>query len=204
LAAERGVSATLSGPAQPRARTPRSVRAGPCAETLAAIRERGVALAIWRRTLAPALAAAVAGWAGERRRLTLRPDDAAAFTSGLPPPLAVDIAQLVRRYAEIGGWREVEARLDVSSGVPCPRFHVDRVQSRLLCTYRGRGTQWLAAPGDPAASAVDAGIEELSAGDVAILKGSIHADGTPGMPHRSPPWTAEDGPRVLLVIDGLN
>lgn len=123
-------------------------------------------------------------------------DDPATFTRGLPAPLAADIAALITRYAAIGGWRRVEARLDVTRGVPCPRFHVDRVASRLLCTYRGRGTQWLEDPDDPDA------IGELGTGDVAIMKGSVHADGATALPHRSPPWSGADGPRILLVVDG--
>lgn len=181
------MSATIRHPA---------VRAAACAETLAAIRQKGVALAIWRRHLEPSLAAAVATWDDPApRRAVLdaaRPD---GFTRGMPAPLAADVADLLARFARLGGWRRLEARLDVTLGVPCPRFHVDRVVSRLLCTYRGRGTQWLQDPVDPD------DIAELATGDVAIMKGSIHADGTTALPHRSPPWSAVDGPRIVLVVD---
>lgn len=175
-----------------------AVRTDACARTLAAIRERGVALAIWRRRLAGDLAAAVAAWQPEAsRRLTLRPADAATFTAGMPRPLADDVTSLLHTAAAVGGWSRLEARLEVTRGVPCPRFHVDRVHTRLLCTYRGRATQFM--PDETP----EAQPHDLACGDVAILKGSLHPDGTRPISHRSPPANPDGPARLLLVIDGV-
>jgi len=57
--------------------------------------------------------------------------------------LVNDIAFIVAVYGDLLGYQRVAVRLEVIRRAMCPRFHVDRTGIRLLCTYRGPGTEWL-------------------------------------------------------------
>ncbi|HKS15082.1 MAG TPA: DUF1826 domain-containing protein [Pseudomonas sp.] len=119
-----------------------------------------------------------------------------------------DVAWLVDAFACLLGARRVGLRLRVLDNPMCPRFHVDQVPVRLLCTYAGRGSEWLQAGAvDPECLAsmpepVD-NIHRLQAGDVALLKGEkwLGNEGA-GLIHRSPPSQAGER-RLLLSLDWL-
>ncbi|MED5389531.1 MAG: DUF1826 domain-containing protein [Pseudomonadota bacterium] len=93
----------------------------------------------------------------------------------------------------------------------CPRFHVDRIPVRMLCTYGGPGSQWLPAPSVPAGLLVpgvdqagrycDDSVQQLLAGQVALFKGDTWRDnpGT-GVVHRSPP-VSPGQQRLLVTLD---
>ncbi|WP_085315517.1 DUF1826 domain-containing protein [Derxia lacustris] len=137
--------------------------------------------------------------------------------------LAADIEALMALFAGLVCARRLRLRLEVLHRIMCSRFHTDFVGLRLLCTYRGAGTQWLdegcadrsrlalhAQGSDDETSGVildPAGVHEIARGTVALLKGAawVDAEGrrAPGVLHRSPPVAAEDAPRVLLVIDSV-
>lgn len=78
----------------------------------------------------------------------------------------------------------------------CPRFHVDHVPARLICTYAGPGSEWLTAP-----DAVQ--VEQLSTGYVAVLKGErwLGNEGH-GLVHRSPAVPAGQR-RLMLTLDWM-
>lgn len=59
------------------------------------------------------------------------------------PHWVEDIHELVGVFHELAGPRPVTLRLETTDGDGCRRFHVDRTHLRLLCTYRGPGTEWL-------------------------------------------------------------
>jgi hypothetical protein len=59
--------------------------------------------------------------------------------SGNRDVLASDIGALAVMMARILDVDHVRLRLDVADEVMCPKFHIDRVPARLLCTYRGAG-----------------------------------------------------------------
>ncbi|QCG90446.1 DUF1826 domain-containing protein [Azospirillum sp. TSH100] len=190
------------------------------ADALSVIRRPEINLAVWRRPL-PAGVSAQSAWAaahGLSCHLATSPDEAAAdLLAALPPrriegPLLTDIVGLVRLYADLVGCTALRLRLDSLSGDGCRFFHVDYVGLRLLCTYRGAGTQWLPdgavtrsalGRGDNEAVLSDPGrVQSLRAGDVALLKG----EGWPGnrgrgLVHRSPPATPPRAPRLLLCLD---
>ncbi|MCR0984667.1 DUF1826 domain-containing protein [Roseomonas populi] len=117
----------------------------------------------------------------------------AALPVAVPEVMERDLRMLAGLFAVITARPRVRVRLDAVEGVPCPRWHADAVPLRLLCTYCGAGTEWLAGDGR---GAVPNGI---SAPCVAVLKGR----GFPGEPdggclHRSP---ARAGRRLVLCID---
>ena len=101
----------------------------------------------------------------------------------------------------------VGLRLAVLNTAMCPKFHVDRVPCRLICTYAGAGTQWH-APEDVerlgngrVATRPEAAGKQLKLGDVALLKGEAW-DGNEGrgLVHRSPAAT-KNTPRLVLTLD---
>lgn len=189
----------------------------------AAILRPGINLWTWARRLPPgvepAARAVAADGAWSARRVTAidrRVEAAEALLAdrGAPSPLlAQDVAALAFLFAHVAGVAEVRLRLDAVRDAPCPLFHVDHVALRLLCTYTGPGTQWVAEEdvrrGElglrgravaraNAAIAAPGAVRALRPGWAALVKGRGFGDGTPGLVHRSP---ASDEPRLLLVVD---
>lgn len=132
--------------------------------------------------------------------------------------LAEDIGLLAELFSDLLGCTQVGVRLEVLQRAMCPRFHVDRVGIRLLCTYRGRGTEYLddafadrdrlgrKANGlDDHASGLirdPAAITTVPPHAIALLKGSAWQDNAArGAIHRSP--AGGQWPRVVLAIDAI-
>lgn len=130
--------------------------------------------------------------------------------------LRVFLAEVVDVYAILADADRIGLRFCVTRGQPCPRFHVDRVGLRLICTLRGPGTEWLDAAdvdrrllgtrgADDATSGVlrpGARIRRLQAFDVALFKGEAWpGNAGRGAVHRSPP---PDGTwRAMVTLDAL-
>jgi hypothetical protein len=194
---------------------------GRSAEVLAAIDRPGIELAAWQRRLDPAWAgwlAALPADALPACRMEVAPEDVVhllnahfdvcGFPCGQPRAAFVaDIAVLVTRFAALARTHTVRLRLDAINGDACRRWHRDCVPLRLICTYRGPGTQWvpptwgagvLDSPDDDAPQAL-----AFDTGDVALFKGcgwpgQVH-DG--GIVHRSPRIAGTDVTRLVLVLD---
>ena len=115
--------------------------------------------------------------------------------------------------------KNVGLRLAPLTKAMCPRFHVDNIPARMVCTYLGNGTQWIPAEAldhsklghasngksddqsglyaDPEA------VQQLNAFDVAILKGSTwDNDVAKAVVHRSCPVEVGQK-RVLLSLDPM-
>ncbi|AIR88815.1 DUF1826 domain-containing protein [Pseudomonas cremoricolorata] len=119
-----------------------------------------------------------------------------------------DVEWLVAAYACLLGARRVGLRVRVLESAMCPRFHVDHVPLRLLSTYAGAGSEWLAEGAvdrsdlPRAMTSVD-NIKRLCTGDVAILKGEqFEGNEGHGIIHRSPQTPAGER-RLLLSLDWL-
>ncbi|MBT9386839.1 DUF1826 domain-containing protein [Pseudooceanicola sp. CBS1P-1] len=180
-------------------------------EILSQIRSPGTAAAIWQRE-APALTRWLDGLPpGQlpslRRRLVPAEVPAAledACTESAMPQtpgrqsLIADITARAGQFARLMRVPAVRLRLDVLAGDACTRFHLDNVPARLLCTYRGSGTEYgLAAPGGQPVE-----IRQLQPGWVGLFRGlSWPAEPQPGLLHRSPPISGSGQTRLLLVID---
>ncbi|WP_421693867.1 DUF1826 domain-containing protein [Aestuariivirga sp.] len=75
---------------------------------------------------------------------------AESLVAGLPPTLdpslrdwlAADIEACARRLCDMAESDCASVRLEKATDRTCPRFHVDSVTMRLLCTYCGPGTEW--------------------------------------------------------------
>jgi hypothetical protein len=121
-------------------------------------------------------------------------------TGSLAPPTAqaliADVTQVLTRFAAVSRARHLAIRLEVISGPACRRFHQDHVRARLLCSYRGPGTEL--APDTVDRDAGPAALC-LGTGQVAVLRGHRHPLGAGRVLHRSPQGVT--GKRLLLAAD---
>jgi hypothetical protein len=192
-------------------------------EDLAEIYREGVNLCVWRRTSSPAMSE----WLGAisaRHTLSLvqRVDaeqvDLRAMLAELPEgpereAWVEDLHFVVRLYADLLEARWLGVRLTTLDREMCPRFHVDRVGVRLLCTYAGPATEWVENADVERGSLGATGREVLRPGrriqrlgrfDVALLKGEAWPGNTGnGAVHRSPAVRAGQC-RIMLSIDGVD
>jgi len=160
--------------------------------------------------------------AGLRQMVNVTEGLPAASLPDLPERQALvnDIALLVALYGDLLGCEHVALRLEVTNQAMCPRFHVDRTGIRLLCTWRGPGTQWLEDAyadrrklehgvlgiGDERSGPVlsPEGIRQVPPHAIALLKGSLwQGNAGRGVIHRSPALPSEMAPRVLLTLDAV-
>ena len=123
----------------------------------------------------------------------------AALGRPVPTALAIDIAELANFFATITRRPSVRLRLACVTGDSCRHFHQDAVGLRLLCTYRGAGTQWTMCGPNCRVP------HRAPAWAVVMLKGSRHEPPPPpGCLHRSPPVSnlpEARRARLLLCID---
>lgn len=113
--------------------------------------------------------------------------------------LARDIADIAQHASDVFATRLLEIRLDATQGQPCPKWHLDAVPARLLCSLRGPGTEFgPIGPGDTPQS-----IHRMARGAVGVFRGALWPARQPaGILHRSPPGN-EGNTRLLLVIDPI-
>lgn len=192
---------------------------------LTRIFEPAIQLAEWRRPPDPAIVAWLdqhAGELGSGMRQVLAPGERAQLehwpAGAGREALADDLGLLAELLGELLAADHIGLRVEVVSQAMCPRLHVDRVGIRLLCTYRGPGTEWIddrhidrrrlgaAAGGKPDASSglllAGHSIERIAPFSVALLKGNLWQgnDGR-GIVHRSPAVTPDQAPRILVALD---
>jgi hypothetical protein len=202
-----------------------------CAEAgdLAAIFDDAVQIAVLPRAADPTitgyLAQAVAtGTLGSGFRIALRFGDRPVLSSLPDLPgrdvLAGDLGALAELYGDLLGCDTVGLRMEVVGRAMCPRFHVDHVGIRMLCTYRGPGTEWLdedcadrnflgarsgGLPDHETGLIRDnAGIRAVPPFAIVLLKGDLwQGNAGHGIIHRSPMVTEDQVPRVLVAIDAV-
>lgn len=181
---------------------------------MARIRREGIAALIWQRHPLPAFQ----HWIDSldtaqlpRARVILRPDAAHAFvqeacdSTGTPPGLQRerligDIAALADIFAGLTGAPWLRLRLDVVTDNACRRFHIDRVTARLVCTYRGTGTQYGFRGGDEPAD-----IHTVPTGAPFFMRGTLWPPRPdPGLLHRSPPIEGTGETRLMLALDPIH
>lgn len=175
------------------------------------IRKDHVAMAIWARELTPSLQAwldATPDEALPTGRVLIRPDQTemalCAMSSNVPKVLIADVGYLTARFAEITGSDRVDLRLDCIGHDGCWKFHRDRISHRLLCTYRGSGTEFV--PQDCGQAALDQQrdyketLQHLDPPFVGLFRGETTEKGTRGIVHRSPPISSTGTSRYLLCL----
>ena len=184
-------------------------------EGLTALRKPGCAAAIWRRRPLPEFRSWIDGLDPDRlprARVILRPEavrDAAAAIcdrAGTPAGperdrLVDDIAALADIFAGLMRARWLRLRLDAVTTNACRRFHIDAVTARLVCTYRGTGTQY----GISTDGADPRRVFTVPTGAPILLRGTLWPAHPPsGLLHRSPPIEGTGETRLVLVLDPVD
>lgn len=177
---------------------------------LAAIFEPDVQICYLHRSPSAALTAAIeahraSAWSAFRDTLSLTASHTNAWGHHVPPALRQDIQWLLELYGDLIGCDAVGVRFEVLSEAMCPGFHVDQCGIRLICTYRGPGTEW-ALPGTRnwSATAAQATVEQATAFSIVLVKGGLwQGNAGRGGIHRSPALPAGAPPRLLLTLDAL-
>lgn len=186
-----------------------------CVDDLDVIAKPGVAAALWRRRVDPDWQAWIDGLAAARLprlRVILRPDmvrdaaRAACAAAGLDESAArdwliEDITALAEGFTGLMRARFLRLRLDVIETDACRRFHIDAVTARLICTYRGTGTQY----GISLEGEVPRRVFTTPTGAPLVLRGTLWPGDPPsGLLHRSPPIGGSGETRLLLVLDPVD
>lgn len=190
------------------------VRSSAAPQGLRAITEPGCAAAIWHRAPLQAFQDWIDSLRPDelpRTRVILRPDVVRGAMTDLvdsvglnPCPertmLVDDVAALASMFSTVMQVPYLRLRLDVVSTNACRKFHIDAVTARLLCTYRGSGTQYgIAAPGQEPKT-----VHALPTGSAMILRGTNWPDApAPNLLHRSPPIEGTGETRLVLVLDPI-
>ncbi len=181
-------------------------------EDLAIIREPECAAAIWRRqpdhgfqswldTLAPDQL--------PNGRIVLRPEavpdaitqlcEIARTPHGTERALLIeDVADLAHLFADLMQARYLRLRLQAVKTNACRKFHIDAITARLICTYRGTGTQYGKSRNgnDPAQ------VFTAPTGSPVLLRGTLWPqEPNCGLLHRSPPIEGKGETRLVLVLD---
>lgn len=187
-------------------------------DALAAIAHPDVQLAVWRRMLAPSLAAWIDALSpnalpalhtvvppGALAHCLVRALDVCGMPTGaMRARFIEDVTRLAAAFARIVGTAEINLRLESVADDACWKFHRDCVDARLVTTYRGPATEWVTLENADAAIAMQTGyagpIKRLDPHDVALFKGSCAGQGQ-GIVHRSPPIAGTGIVRLLLVLN---
>jgi len=181
---------------------------------LAAIKSPACAAAIWKRTPLPQFQRWIDALPPEqlpKARMILRPESVCdaliniTRQCGTPESsecklLIEDASALASIFATLMDATYLRLRFDVINTNACRKFHVDAVTARLVCTYRGTGTQYgLSEDGqDPAQ------IMTVPTGSPIILRGTRWPEAPlSGLLHRSPPIVGTGETRLLLVLDPI-
>ncbi len=184
-------------------------------DELSAIHKPGCAAAIWQRQPLASFQAwidALDPAQLPQGRVVLRPDrvreavttlcnDANTPEGPERTRLIDDIAAMAEMFAHVMGAPYLRVRLDAVTTNACRKFHVDVLTARLVCTYRGTGTQYGTGctTGDPIR------VFTVPTGSPIVMRGKRWPE-TPasGLLHRSPPIEGSGETRLLLVLDPIS
>ncbi|UWR08441.1 DUF1826 domain-containing protein [Ruegeria sp. B32] len=112
--------------------------------------------------------------------------------------LEADIAEMARMFADLMQTDYLRLRLDRIQTNACRRFHIDAITARLVCTYRGTGTQY----GVSTDGAKPKRVFTVPTGAPILLRGTLWpAEPPSGLLHRSPPIEGTGETRLVLVVD---
>lgn len=130
----------------------------------------------------------------------------------------MDVGRLAVIFSDLFDLKRVGLRLRTLDKPMCPRFHVDSVTCRLVCTYGGMGTEWLedvyvdhVKLGSASAGLMDEHSGLILDPDAAhimptyavgLLKGNAwEGNEQHGAVHRSPQFNQALPRRLLLTLD---
>lgn len=112
--------------------------------------------------------------------------------------LISDVTDLAQSFAALMRAPYVRLRLQAVTTNACRKFHLDAITGRLVCTYRGTGTQY----GTSANGADPKRIFTVPTGAPILLRGTLWpSDPSAALLHRSPPIEGTGETRLVLVLD---
>lgn len=183
-------------------------------ENLSTFMSPGVAAAIWRRQSA----ADFQNWIDTldpahlpEGRVVVRPKSVRSVvtefceTAETPPcahldQLVDDVTALADIFSDMMKAPYLRVRLQAITNNACRKFHIDAITARLVCTYRGTGTQYgISTDGkDPTR------VFTVPTHAPILLRGTLWPE-TPasGLLHRSPPIEDTGETRLVLVLDSV-
>ena len=205
-----------------------SVTFGTDTRVLDALNHTRANLAVWHRQLPAQLSQQLAMWARQLGTVfneVVHPSDydlSPLFRAGPCDAartwLTRDVGQLVASFAEVSRSPRIRLRLGPVSDDRCRKFHVDYLRWRLVTTYVGPATMWIAdehvrrgvlrdtpvCPDEANRLILRAGghVNQAEAGDVLLMKGEN--SGSPGLVHRSPPVEETGCCRLVLVMSSVD
>lgn len=208
---------------EPRAES--SARSAADVAGLSALFEAGVNVVTLSRRLDPVIMAEVQAALAQpsfRIMTSVAPSDgpgALAASMKALPRLAEEVHFWTEVLTELTGCELVGVRLARLEAAMCPRFHVDKVTVRVVSTFAGHGTEYLAEEdvdrrwlGHAARGVSDetsglmrpgARVRRAEAADVVLLKGEAWPKNAGrGAVHRSPAASAAS-PRLVMTLDPL-
>lgn len=190
-----------------------------------------VSVCIWRRPVDPEVQhyvqVGLSGAAMERtERIRADRPNFDSLLRGLPESsgraaFVADVAGMLDLISTLSESKWVGVRLLVTREPPCPRFHVDRLDLRLICTWQGAGTEWLAhddvdrgwlgargngLPDEQSGLLLPgAQIHRMRPFDIGIFKGELWPENIGrGAVHRSPRARTPDEWRIMMSIEGTD
>ncbi len=183
-------------------------------ENLNILAKPGCAAAIWQRQTAPTFQKWMNGLNPEvlpSARLVLKPQKVPAALSQLCDAsmmpdgphrkhLIEDITALSHLFCDFMDAPYVRLRLSRINANACRKFHIDAVTARLICTYRGTGTQY----GISLDGAEPKRVFTVPTGAPMLLRGTLWPEEPrSGLLHRSPPIEGTGETRLVLVMDPI-
>jgi len=195
--------------------------------TLTDIYREDVNLAVWQHSLNEDMTPCIESLIKQKPTFStviiLTPDNAykhiAECLNGIEHnhTLCEHISLLVDMFCTLFELQCAGLRLKLLTQPMCPKFHVDNVACRLVTTLYGPATQWLPQSAvnrnklgfngnglaDEYSGVIkpNSHVEQLSCGDIALLKGEHwHNNEQAGLVHRSPA-TEQNISRLLLTLD---
>jgi hypothetical protein len=194
-------------------------------EVLNQILDGGVNLSLWQRPVQQAIVRELSSLGGSSMpdlRCRTTPDSFDEDFCGLLrkhdlDPKAfrewrTDLGRIAAIFFAISDRGAATLRLETTDGDGCRRFHVDHTHLRLLCTYRGPGTEWLSdeqvdrsalANFEPNDCILRSGTPSaFETFWVGILKGEAYPGNLGhGLVHRSPRMAGSGLIRVVFCLD---
>lgn len=183
-------------------------------DDLKRIHQADCAAVIWQRPEAPSFQS----WINEldpcelpQARLMIDPKDMRATLERIfsesgaqayPDSIELidDMVRIADRFVDVMSSPFLHVRIERVTDNSCRKFHVDYLSARLVCTYRGKGTQYGFATSD----AQPQRIFDVPTSSPMLMRGR-HWPTVPEskLLHRSPPIEGSGETRLLLVLDPL-
>ena len=112
-----------------------------------------------------------------------------------------DICLLAHKSSELFASTYLRLRFDVLTDNKCAKFHIDHVAARLLCTYRGVGTEYSFLDDQKRPAEI---FHTPNCGAI-VLRGTEWPTDCPNnLVHRSPEINDGNETRLLLIIDAVD